>query len=1118
MDFEQQLEKAEKLLKPSLVGSSLRSADDSPHNNYIHPEKSKTKSAKRKAKSLRNDISASLDDLISEGALLNSEDDFERFLDDLGNIKDAARYTKELKSGKLGLSESNSSEIAESDLKAASSLSNALSEGVSQDEIASAGFGSVADNSTKVTEKELSEAGYHGKENVDLDASGEISTGFSSSIGASNDLANKLRSNSNDIYSAPNLSEYQLENQIESTDDLINSVKSNDPSRLPKTSSYKIQPTKINKKNLRIHDLDNPNFKIDNQQINSPFVDSGLHTPYFHTDHYERSGIYTPDRGAGRSQISERDRSRSKSRSRSRVERSARSLKPHLARGDSYKNIHVEEPSKYELPPDFTVDEEDQVEDERQSRYSKPTMSEKIETLEKQQVGHDDVLTREPSLVTTGDYSNFNVDLPQQNQFNDASKLYAQRSVSSTQYLRTISRSRSRQTRHDADEKNDSNPSELVKEGAFVSDDPYSTIDNLDTMYEEVLHIDGSKPLKGKSKQSDDSKSKTVNKNVKKLNKSEGQEAVKAEVKATEDTLKTIDTIVEAIESAPNPDSTKASKSNEKDLSIKLDDGDKSDVSVLVDNVASVKEVGEKKFEATSEEKKDEVTETEASISKKVLEDEPIEEASKPDTTTKLSSEVSSKIEDESQNLKDKKSKDSTDFKELVIGSEVKEIKFVEEEESEFTDLATNPSKLNEKVVVADKSFDSTTSTETESKATTNLESSKESGDSSGDLLDQLLEELTIESGVNDEKAEEKVDESINDEESESSGPKIDTKPEKLNAKEKTEEKKPIDLSVKKEDIASGAIEKADASEDPESTTLGISSVGTTILNKVKEVVVTDNDEESELKAEKTASSIKTKAGTKKNEISTENTKTSEESTSVVLGIASAGVAIIDQIKDVIIPEENANVTESKEEVSKKLDVEEIQKESKIVDVKKSPEESKNIDESTDNAEATSEKEADNVDKSISLSIVSAGSAILEKIKHATTPEEETKTEGKASETVKKEEAKSIDEDEDDFDVSPEELRKHLESQPIYIYTSLAGGMQIMQKTNRLTTILTANGIKFEYKDLGTDEEAKKIWRRYANGKTLPGVVRGDDFIGNWKEIDDANEEYKLQELLYETL
>ena len=83
MDFEEQLEKAERLESPSLVGSSLRSADDSPHNNYIHPEKYKTRPKNKNAHSLLNSqIGASLDDLISEGALLGSEEDFEKFLDD----------------------------------------------------------------------------------------------------------------------------------------------------------------------------------------------------------------------------------------------------------------------------------------------------------------------------------------------------------------------------------------------------------------------------------------------------------------------------------------------------------------------------------------------------------------------------------------------------------------------------------------------------------------------------------------------------------------------------------------------------------------------------------------------------------------------------------------------------------------------------------------------------------------------------------------------------------------------------------------------------------------------------------------------------------------------------
>ncbi|GME72230.1 unnamed protein product [Ambrosiozyma monospora] len=100
----------------------------------------------------------------------------------------------------------------------------------------------------------------------------------------------------------------------------------------------------------------------------------------------------------------------------------------------------------------------------------------------------------------------------------------------------------------------------------------------------------------------------------------------------------------------------------------------------------------------------------------------------------------------------------------------------------------------------------------------------------------------------------------------------------------------------------------------------------------------------------------------------------------------------------------------------------------------------------------------------------------------------------------------------------PQPAKMTFEDEPVYVYTSLAGGFQIMTRTNRLTTILTANRIKFEYRDLGTDEEAKKIWRRYCGGKTLPGVVRGkDDYIGNWEEVEEANENYEVRSLVYES-
>lgn len=100
----------------------------------------------------------------------------------------------------------------------------------------------------------------------------------------------------------------------------------------------------------------------------------------------------------------------------------------------------------------------------------------------------------------------------------------------------------------------------------------------------------------------------------------------------------------------------------------------------------------------------------------------------------------------------------------------------------------------------------------------------------------------------------------------------------------------------------------------------------------------------------------------------------------------------------------------------------------------------------------------------------------------------------------------------------PKVEKMTFEDEPVFLYTSFAGGFQVTTRTNRLITILTANRVKFEYRDLGTDEEAKKVWRRHSAGKTLPGIVRGkDDFIGNWQDIEEANEDYRVRSMIYET-
>ncbi|EDO15192.1 hypothetical protein Kpol_1069p15 [Vanderwaltozyma polyspora DSM 70294] len=104
--------------------------------------------------------------------------------------------------------------------------------------------------------------------------------------------------------------------------------------------------------------------------------------------------------------------------------------------------------------------------------------------------------------------------------------------------------------------------------------------------------------------------------------------------------------------------------------------------------------------------------------------------------------------------------------------------------------------------------------------------------------------------------------------------------------------------------------------------------------------------------------------------------------------------------------------------------------------------------------------------------------------------------------------------------IKKSEIREQNLKEPIYIYTSLAGGgFHMIPRTNRLTTILTANKIEFTYRDLGTDDEARKVWKLYGRGRTLPGIVRGrDDIIGNWEEIEEANEDYRLHELIYDTI
>ncbi|KAK9389558.1 hypothetical protein V1515DRAFT_271150 [Lipomyces mesembrius] len=94
------------------------------------------------------------------------------------------------------------------------------------------------------------------------------------------------------------------------------------------------------------------------------------------------------------------------------------------------------------------------------------------------------------------------------------------------------------------------------------------------------------------------------------------------------------------------------------------------------------------------------------------------------------------------------------------------------------------------------------------------------------------------------------------------------------------------------------------------------------------------------------------------------------------------------------------------------------------------------------------------------------------------------------------------------------------EESKIYIYTSFTGGgmfgRNIMTATNRLVLILRSNNIGFEIIDLATNEQAKKLWARSSKGKKLPGIVKGKDVVGNYEDIEIANEFGEVQELIAE--
>ncbi|CUM52151.1 uncharacterized protein AC631_04061 [Debaryomyces fabryi] len=1141
MDFEEQLEKAERLPTPSLVGSSIRSADDSAHNNYIHPEKSKgRKKEKSQGHGISNQsIAASLDDLMREGALLGSEEDFEEVLDDSGNIKEDAKYAGEddqaTKKSHLSTLAAQANDDGESgDVSAGRDDTS----GKSVDEKTENGD----ENTASTNDKNIASIDKVDKETKSKEQNEEqVSEGSSSKVTPGPEKKSGVSFYSQEDYSTPNLSEYQLDHQISEHKDLLTNIQSYDPHRLPSSQSdyvhkdddsYFKRPVSPSKRTP----TSAVNRFNDDVTIAAGATD-GLHTPYFQRD----------SRSQSRSGASRQDRSRSRS-----------AVAPHLARGDSYKNTNMKDPSSYELPPDLAASEiksEDEEEDEtqdRRSRQSKPTMGESIaaaeaskELLSKSLAGAAVNMQRDASLVTTGDYTNFDVDKPEP-QVQDSSNLYSMRSASSTNYLRSISRSRSRQPDKDLrasnlyNEKNDADPEELFKGGALINEDPYSTIGGLDTMVEEVLHPSAenpevsknepelkdksaikqsgtknnddkekpltseeeskptSKPLDALIKDTEDIKNKgeatnelssttkgksKAGKNDNQTEKSDKEGADDVDLKAVEQiesSLESKDPILDKAQSLHSDDiHGDSSEANTKlaDSIITEDRENKVDVKSDEDNLdnAAIDQI-----ESRIDSKNDIVEQAES------LTAQDIHAKDKADETSD-NSKADDKKETKNNNVQSvntvgiEKIESSIDSK-YPVGEETVKVK----SKGINVDLEGNEDKLlNEGEI---KKNDAT-------KYVKGANSAK--SDQSNDSNDKIDSENIISKSENAAKSTDltgstsATEASLKDKDTKET---VEKEASKVNSAEHTKEEEVNVVDDKAVEQIESSTDSSDVTEKAKSLTADDIVAESTSKSKS---VVQDKAIENEDKKD-----VDDKAVERIESSADSNDEVSEKAKSLTAD---------EIVTDPIAQTKSVAVDEEKEKVSKKdLDDKAVEKIESSTDSSGVTEKAKSLTASdllTDSSsKAVSKDLAEKKDKETELAVIK-DSGLKEEgpVASKDMPTGSTK-------------ATAVDDDLSDIDVSPEELRKHLESQPVYIYTSLAGGMQVMTRTNRLTTILTANGIKFEYRDLGTDEEAKKIWRRQANGKTLPGVIRGDDYIGNWQEVDEANEEYRLREILYETL
>lgn len=993
MNIEEQLEKAERLSSPSLVGSSIRLADDSAHNNYIHPEKYNGSGKPGKYLILNSTIGASLDDLISEGALLGSEENFDKFLDNGGHVKSDARYLRQ--------------QASEAEEQGDSVTAARLHEAADKEESAGEALVAVPAHDTP--------SDPSGGTDVSLAQPDKAATDESA-----DDLL------VHDGYSTPNLSEYQLEHGIGDHRLFVNRVQSHDLAKLPLSSDrersktreiYEHQLERV-PHGLRAAAAKNQAFAQNKHLDFGPSArvieQDSLHAPYFARD----------ERSPSRSRAS-LDRAVDRLRSRSRS-----IPRPHLARGDSYKNTHEDSPSKYELPADLAVDEVTEDSTDRRSRQARPTMGDSIAAAEKEkekeqeqsnEMFHSESITRDPSLVTTGDYTNFNADAPSSD-LAATGGLYSQRSASSTAYLRLISRSQSRQPRRDPfNEKNDADTHELVREGALVSDDPYESVDGLDVA---LLKVMVGEKNKGAEKTYVNLKSPAEEESVKENEENtehgdevdeEDEEDEKKDKRSVEDEgLEDLDEREisgTAEESKPTQHIDTADIGAETKQEEDEDQAEKSEALIQDKQNAHAETEAAKTLKDEDADKTEALNEEQDSKNEVALSGE-VELAVQDDEGKKLESSKSDNLEEAeeesttlptlvSQPASEGAEAEAEDKSDVVESKEVTEEKDVEQKKENLPNLVAEPDAIipqqKERPVEASES----------------LENEAEEAENESLVPSTSKTNAEVEKPALEKATEEKIDDI--DDAAEADGDEsevVETKEQLPESAKDNELKGDADLN---EDL--DVTEKAAESE---------TSLGAFDLKKV------------------IASVIPTETKTE----TVETTETADKS------------QVPDDTDDAAQP---SHTEKSKSEAS---------------------------------AESHTKKPQDKLEKE---------SLPVEPALESTQPSTPST-------------AVTPDADDDDISVLPEELRKHLQSLPIYLFTSLAGGMKIIQKTNRLATIMQGNGIKFEYRDLGTDEEAKKLWRRYAQGKLLPGVVRGDDFIGDLTYIEEVNEEYRLHEVLYETL